>query len=86
MQNPSQQLIAATFKQKQIAEEHALMKILGTNSGFFKYYFDMLPKFKSQTQCFNAVNLLYYKLWGEYRYSDYNSFRKQMTNYLKSKK
>jgi len=52
-----------------------LMRQLYSASGFFKFYFAQLPKHRTQIEAFNAVNELHMDLFGEYRYSDYNSFR-----------
>lgn len=59
-------------------KEELMRKIGGANNlGFFQYYFDMLPGFRTKYECFNHVNEQYFDLFGEYRYTDYNSFRKQ---------
>lgn len=62
---------------ERIYQENRLMRILGTKSGFFQYYFDQLKEHRTQYECFNAVNEKHYELFGEYRYDNYNSFRNQ---------
>lgn len=80
MNNPSQQKIVANFNQKQIAEKYTLARKLGTSLGFFKYYFSLLPRFKNQVgarkKAFETANLLHFKIFKEYKYSDFDSFRK----------
>lgn len=77
---------AQQYEAKQAAEKLALAQQLGTAPGFFQYYFESLPKFTTQTECFENANLLHYKIFRQYKYADYNSFRNQMAKYLKSKK
>lgn len=61
---------------------------LGARSpyGFFQYYFAELPHHATQTDAFNHVNTLYFELFGEYRYEDYNTFRNIYSRHLKNKK
>lgn len=57
-----------------------------TPHGFYKYYFDDLPNHPTKVECFNHVNEIYFALYGEYRYEDYNSFRNQYNRHLKTQK
>lgn len=68
------------------AEKYHLSIQLGgrTPHGFYKYYFDDLPYHPTNIECFNHVNQLYFDLYGEYRYSDYTSFRIQYNRHLKN--
>jgi hypothetical protein len=50
----------------------------------FMMYFIKLRTAKSNTEAFNQVNEDYYGLFGHYRYSDWNTF-KRMTNYYNNK-
>lgn len=63
--------------------ENRLLRTLGTREGFFQYYFEQLPKHRTQVECFNFVNEKHFDLFGEWRYETYNSFRHQLTNYHK---
>lgn len=47
-----------------------------TPLGFYRYYFNDLEYHRTQTDCFNHVNELYFDLYGEYRYDSYDTFRK----------
>ena len=60
-----------------------LMQKLSTTPKFFVYYFSKLSEFGSNKSCFDSVNDLYFDLFGEYKYSDYASFRVQLTKYNK---
>jgi hypothetical protein len=54
-----------------------------TTKGFYDEYFLKLRTAKSNTEAFK-VNEDYYGLFGHYRYSDWNTF-KRMTNYNNKK-
>lgn len=62
---------------------HFLIKA-ATKKGFLDLYFSVLKDYKSPIKAFNYLNERYYSLVGEYRYSNYNSFRKNL--YLKNNK
>lgn len=38
-------------------------------------YFESLKYYKSNKQCFDALNEEYYELFGQYRYSDFSTFK-----------
>ncbi|WP_435624484.1 hypothetical protein [Flagellimonas sp.] len=61
---------------EQANEQVKLMRRLATRLGFFQYYFENLKEHRTQVECFIYVNEKYFDLFGEYRYSDYDSFRK----------
>jgi hypothetical protein len=70
--------------QDQIQELQSTIKILkklGTAEGFYQYFFEQLPKHRTNLECFNHVNDLHLDLFGEYRYSSWHSFR-QTKHYL----
>jgi hypothetical protein len=75
------------IEQKKIIEKQQhkinLMRKLATSSGFFEYYFSILKKFKTQCSCFHEVNDMYFNFFGEYKYSDYNSFRNTLKRQYK---
>ncbi|SHG27952.1 hypothetical protein [Flavobacterium johnsoniae] len=60
-----------------------LMQNLSTSAKFYAYYFSKLSDFRSNSDCFNHVNDLYHELFGEFRYSDYASFRVQLSKFNK---
>lgn len=62
---------------KQIEElqaENKLMRQLATSTGFYEYYFSQLKHHRTNIECFNHVNDLYFDIFGEYRYASYYSF------------
>lgn len=69
-----------------LKKEIRLLRQLGTRQGFFQYYFEELPEHSTNVECFNAVNDKYFELFGEWRYTDYNSFRKQANHFNKNQK
>lgn len=68
-----------------LEKENELMKKLSTTTGFYGEYFKELKTAKSNKSAFDNINEIYHELFGEYRYSDWNSFKK-MTNYFNKKK
>lgn len=76
-----QKIISKTLEQ--LHAENKIMRQLATREGFYKYYFSQLKHHETNTDCFNAVNELYFDLFGEYRYSNYKVF---MSGYKVRKK
>lgn len=70
---------------EQLLSENKIMKQLARRQGFFDYYFAECKNHKTNHAAFDAVNDLYFELFGVYRYSDYNTF-KVATNYHYTKK
>lgn len=70
---------------KILQQENILLRTLGTRQGFFTYYFEQLPKHRTQIETFNYVNDLHFELFGEYRYESYHSFRNQVNHYNRKK-
>lgn len=63
-------------KEIQILEaENERMKKLSTRIGFFEQFFLNLPFYECAIACFNFINDEYHSLFGQYRYSDYESFK-----------
>ena len=73
--------IQITKLEKQVIE----MRKLSTRKGFYEQYFKELKTARTNTEAFNNINERYHNLFGNYRYSDWNSFKK-MTNYYNNKK
>ena len=56
-----------------------------SSEGFIDYYLEDLSNHPNQITCFNHVNELYFEIYGEYRFSCYDSFRTLLNrNYKKS--
>ncbi|WP_119792056.1 hypothetical protein [Flavobacterium anhuiense] len=69
------------IKVAKLEKQTELMQNLCTTQKFYAYYFSKLSEFPSNKACFDHVNDLYYELFGEFRYSDYASFRVQLSKY-----
>lgn len=74
----------------EIQEQNGLMRRLATRQGFFQYYFKELSekkgnkhKHRTMVECFNYCNEKFYDLFGEYKYSSYNSFKQQISREYK---
>jgi len=68
---------------QKLKEENVIICKIATSAGFYQYYFEQLKHYKTEVDCFNFVNDLYFKYFGEYKYSSYNSFRKLKNKHLK---
>lgn len=66
-----------------LKKENELMKKIATTDGFYRYYFSLLPIFNTNIEAFNQVNEMYYNFFKEYKYSSYDSFRRQIKIYIK---
>lgn len=75
------ELKAMRIQMQQLEAKIELMKQLRTSEGFIRYFFKEIDNYKNRAECFNAVNELFYQLFGEYRYSDYDSFRRVCNHY-----
>jgi hypothetical protein len=53
-------------------------------AGYVRMFYMMLPDYATHEECFDACERIYMNYFGEYRYSDYDSFRvaksRQMNN------
>ena len=45
-----------------------------TPLGFYQYYYEDLKYHKTQEDCFNHVNAIYFEIFGEERYLNYGGF------------
>lgn len=78
------ELNALRIENEKLKMKLELMQKLCSTQKFYQYYFSELKNYKTNTECFNAVNDQYLKLFGVYRYSDWDSFKK-MVNYYHNK-
>jgi hypothetical protein len=67
-----------------LEKENERLRLLSSPKGFYAEYFKELITAKSNKEAFDTVNEEYYELFKDYRYSDYNSF-KRMLNYYNNK-
>lgn len=68
---------------QKLQKENEIICKIATSSGFYQYYFDQLKFHKTNVECFETINDLYFKYFGEYKYSSYNSFRTLRNKHLK---
>lgn len=61
---------------EKLKKQTELMRQLSTVSGFSFYYFTECKKHATNKEAFNHVNDLYQELFGEFRYSDFHSFKR----------
>lgn len=78
-----QEQIAQNYKNKLLAHTAELMQQLATPAAFLKYYYRILPKCRSQKAAFDIVNLLYYLVFNEEKYSSFDSFRAVKNRHFK---
>lgn len=69
-----QQPKTITQQIEELQAQNKIMRQLATTTGFYEYYFKQLKHHRTNFDCFNYVNDLYFNIFGEYRYSSYNSF------------
>lgn len=60
---------------KTLKKERNEMRRISTNKGFYKEYFLLLPKNKTQEETFNQVNNKYFQYFGVLKYKDFQSFK-----------
>ncbi|WP_295093751.1 hypothetical protein [uncultured Flavobacterium sp.] len=70
---------------EKLEKENDLLRRLSSTTGFYQEYYKKLASAKSNEAAFNDLNETYHKLFGRYRYSDFNSF-KRVTHYYNKKK
>jgi len=62
---------------------------LRSTAAFFATYYEYLPKFNTQKACFEYLNQVHLDVFGEEKYSHFDSFRQVMyrdgKKYLKSR-
>jgi hypothetical protein len=77
------------FRKEQLQElnelkaTNELMRKLSTRLGFYDYYFQMCKDLDTKEIAFNKANELYFKLFLEFRYKDFNSFQMSINFYSK---
>lgn len=70
---------------EKLKEQTELMRQLSTVTGFIFYYFTKCKEHKTNNEAFNHVNDLYFDLFGEFRYSDFHSFKRVIIYHNKKK-
>lgn len=74
----TQQDIINLAQEEKYRVQVEIIRQIATPVGFYSYFFSLLPtkEFKDKTrfEVFNYVNDLHFELFGEYKYSSYQSF------------
>lgn len=71
---------------QKLEAQNELMRKLSTRDGFYSQYFEEIPRSRTNEEAFNKVNDLYRELFGEDRYSDFDSFKKVTRRYFNKNK
>ena len=66
---------------KNLIQQNKLMKQLATRRGFFEQFFQALKQSETKDQAFRKVNDLYFKLFGKYRYNNFEQFAQLSPNF-----
>jgi hypothetical protein len=75
---------AMRIELSRLQKENELMRQLVSTEGFFDYFFKKIPEYSSRELCFEAINELYFELFGRYKYANYTVFRQTIArNYKK---
>lgn len=74
------------FEHKELTQDDIDMYFFyrknGINNGFFTRYFSLLRGARTYIEAFNRANDEFFTLFSEYRYSTYDSFRKQLKKHI----
>lgn len=88
--NQTQTTAARDPEKEQLQQQNDRMRVqnermrqLGRREGFIKIWFTMLEDAKTYEEAFNILNEEYFEYFGEYKYTDYNSFRVIKNRYTK---
>lgn len=68
---------------QKLKAERVIILQIATTEGFYKHYFEKLKHYKTNLDCFNYVNDLFFKYFGEYKYSGYDSFKQKIKIHIK---
>jgi hypothetical protein len=63
-----------------LKNENKIMHKISTSFGFYSFYFENLKNYKTENECFNEVNELYFNLFGVYKYENYQTFKSTIFN------
>lgn len=72
----SQRELADQYEKDLKSKAFVVMQKIGNKQSFFQYYYQVLPKFKTNKSAFEAVNLLHQLLFGESRFPSWEAFKK----------
>ena len=66
-----------------LTQQLARMKLLATKKGFVQEYYKSCKTAKTNNDAFEAINNEYFDLFGEFRYRNFESFRKIKNRFIK---
>jgi hypothetical protein len=66
---------AQTLEIEKLQDQNSIMKKLSTKTGFYNYYYQLMKTIETEQMAFEEVNKLYFKLFGEVRYKNFESFK-----------
>ncbi len=69
------ELNALRIENDRLKKDNDLMRELSSTEGFYRYFFKNLKNFKTNGKCFEHANDEYMRLFGNFRYESYGSFR-----------
>lgn len=55
---------------------------LKTSKGFFQSWYSLLPRFKTQQDCFEYLNLMHHRKYRCYKYLSYEDFKNAKNEWL----
>lgn len=64
---------------EKLKTENEIMSKISTSIGFYEYFFKELKNYKTEIECFNEVNKLYFNLFGVYRFENYQTFKSKFS-------
>jgi hypothetical protein len=76
---------AFQIENEKLKLQNEKMRRLATRQGFFIEYFRECKNQKTNKEAFEVINQEYHSLFGQWRYSDHDSFKKAIS-YQHSKK
>lgn len=66
-----------------LTQQLARMKLLATKKGFVQEYYKACKTSKTNNDAFESINNEYFDLFGEFRYRNFESFRKIKNRFIK---
>ena len=85
--NKKKETIAELWQRiEKLQDRQQRIKLLGSKNGFLEAFFRKLPNAETRNEAFNDLNEEYYEIFGEYRFTSYDSFRASYRNTLSNRR
>lgn len=65
---------------EKLKNENKIICKISTSIGFYEFYFENLKNHKTEIECFNEVNNIYFKYFGVVKYENYQTFKTAIFN------